>query len=67
MHQISLGLSLDRGGASAFAGMMALTAKNGSVLTDSAGDTLTGRAAWASAAGIVLTTTAQIGLTGTEA
>ncbi len=67
MHQISLGLNLDRGGTSAFSGRMALTAKNGAILTDSASRRLMGRAARSSAAGIAPTTTAQNDLTRKDA
>lgn len=41
MHQISLGLSLNRGAASAFPAMSILTARNGDILTNAAGVMLT--------------------------
>ena len=67
MHQISLGLSIERASVSGFASMMPLTARDGSVLTDRAGSALTGRTTLTSATGIALTKATQIELTSKDA
>lgn len=67
MHQISLGLFLDRGGASGFAGGFPLTAWSGATLTDAAGTVLTHRTIQTSGEGIAPAAATRIDFTEKDA
>ena len=65
MHQMSLGLFLDKGGAFVADGTT-LRARDGAILTDTAGSVLTNRTTRTSDTGIALISTTQIDLTGKD-